>query len=111
MEAALAVYGFVKTVPAGSVVSYGQVADMCDAPVTARIVGQLMASCPDDVPWQRVVGADGRLPIARRGAEPAAMQRRLLEREGIGFLPDGRVDMNRYRWMPEEPGGLFADGN
>jgi methylated-DNA-protein-cysteine methyltransferase-like protein len=25
-------------------------------------------------------------------------QRRLLEAEGVGFLPDGRVDMHRHGW-------------
>jgi len=85
------IYEWVRTVPAGTVVSYGEVARACGTiPI---LVGKAMAVCPEDVPWHRVVGADGTLKIARRGPEWALRQRRLLEAEGITFLPDGRVDM------------------
>ena len=33
-----------------------------------------------------------------------ALQRALLEAEGVPFLPDGRVDMNSARWTMEELG-------
>ena len=31
----------------------------------------------------------------------AELRRALLEEEGVPFLPDGRVDMARCRWLPE----------
>ncbi|MGQ9523387.1 MAG: MGMT family protein [Armatimonadota bacterium] len=87
------VYEWVRHVPAGTVVSYSEVARACGTiPI---LVGKAMAVSPEDVPWHRVVGADGTLKIARRGPEWAAHQRKLLEAEGVAFLPDGRVDM-RY---------------
>ena len=52
-----------------------------------------MRQSPDDIPWQRVVKADG----AVAGGEHAELRRALLEAEGVGFLPDGRVDMEKYK--------------
>ncbi|MBN2525970.1 MAG: MGMT family protein [Deltaproteobacteria bacterium] len=61
----LSVWAFVKRVPAGKVVTYGQVAkSVSPSPGVAantyrafgpRWVGSAMARCPGDVPWQRVV--------------------------------------------------------
>jgi len=108
------VYAFVRTVPAGKVVTYGQVAEcVTDVSLTARQVGEAMHTVPKDVPWQRVVGAGGHLPIYKRSPELAAQQRRLLEAEGVVFLPDveHRIDMSRSQWHPfpqsESQGSLF----
>ena len=49
------------------------------------------------VPCHRVVFKDGRLAPGFAFGGPGA-QRSLLESEGVGILPDGRVDMNRYLW-------------
>jgi methylated-DNA-protein-cysteine methyltransferase related protein len=98
-----AVFRFVRTIPAGRVVSYGQVAEMVEeVSVSARQVGGIMAFCAEDVPWHRVVGADGRLLIAKRDPSLGALQRKLLEREGVAFLDDGRVDMARFQWGGED---------
>ena len=54
-----------------------------------------MRYAPEDVPWQRVVGAGGRLPIARRSPELKLLQLRILMQEGVVFHagdPD-RIDM------------------
>src|SRR5947207_3378395 len=82
-----AVYKVVRSVPAGSVVTYGQAADAVEGfAVTARQAGTALRFAPKDVPWQRVVGAGGRLPIAKRSPELKLLQRRLLEQEGVTFL-------------------------
>ena len=78
-----AIYAFVRTIPAGKVVSYGEVGQAVGE--TARTVGWAMSYVPADVPWHRVVGADGYLRIARRAAELAAEQRKRLESEGAQF--------------------------
>ena len=49
------------------------------------------------VPCHRVVFADGRLAPGFAFGGPDA-QRDLLEGEGVGFLPDGRVDLAHFRW-------------
>lgn len=89
------VYEIVKTIPRGKVVSYGQIAYMLGNPRGARQVGWAMSHCPEGLPWQRVVMADGRVT----GGEWAALRRALLEDEGVPFLPDGRVDM-KAAFMP-----------
>lgn len=71
-----------------------------------------MIVCPPDVPWQRVVGAGGHLPIGKRSPNLKNRQRELLEQEGVRFLPNDCVDMVRSQWMPDgEPpqSGLFDD--
>ena len=88
------VYQIVGTVPCGRVVSYGQIARALGAPQAARQVGWAMRHCPDALPWQRVVRQDGTVA----GGEHAPLRRAMLEAEGVGFLPDGRVDMAQYAW-------------
>ena len=90
------VYNIVAQVPQGKVVSYGQIARMLGRPRAAREVGRAMRLCPDGLPWQRVVMQDG----AIAGGGFAQLRRAMLEAEGVGFLPDGRVEMNISRWDP-----------
>lgn len=88
------VYGLVETIPYGKVVSYGQIAAMLGAINSARTVGWALSGCPADLPWHRVVKADGSLPKP----DFADLQRALLESEGVAFQPDGRVDIRRHGW-------------
>lgn len=109
------VFDFVRSVPVGKVVTYGQIADeVYPARLTARDVGTAMRFAPRDVPWQRVVGAKGYLPIAKRSPELHLQQRRLLEQEGVAFLAGdtSRVDMRLSQWLPEgqSQGSLFDEG-
>ena len=93
-------YSIVKQIPAGRVASYGQIARILGEPRRARYVGFAMHSSPGvagGVPCHRVVFKDGRLAPGFAFGGPDA-QRDLLEAEGIGFLPDGRVDMDRFVW-------------
>ena len=55
-----------------------------------------MRCCSDDIPWQRVVKDSGEIA----GGGHAEFRRILLEEEGVAFMPDGRVDMPRCRWLP-----------
>jgi methylated-DNA-protein-cysteine methyltransferase-like protein len=84
----------LEQVPLGKVVSYGQIARILERPRAAREVGWALRTCPDDLPWQRVVKADGSVT----GGVHAELRRALLESEGVEFLPDGRVDMSIYQW-------------
>ena len=84
------VYAIVAQIPEGRVMSYGQIAHALGRPRAAREVGWAMRHCPEGLPWQRVVMANG----AIAGGEYAALRRQLLEDEGVAFLDDGRVDMD-----------------
>lgn len=93
------VYAIVRQIPRGRVISYGRIARLLGSPRAARQVGWAMRQCPDSLPWQRVVKADGSIA----GGGWAGLRRALLEEEGVVFLPDGRVDMRRCGWL--EDGG------
>lgn len=88
------VYGVVRQIPHGKVISYGQIARILGRPRAAREVGWAMRCCPEGLPWQRVVMADGSIT----GGMYAEMRKMLLENEGVAFLPDGRVDMDSCNW-------------
>jgi alkylated DNA nucleotide flippase Atl1 len=83
----------VEKVPRSTVVTYGDVARMLGTR-SPRSVGQVLARWGAEVPWWRVVRADGRPPPAHSAA---ALQQ--LVRERVPLLP-GRtaVDLNRARW-------------
>ncbi len=97
-----AIYEVVRAIPPGQVMSYGQVGR--EAGSAARTVGWAMANVQDDVPWQRVVGADGYLRIGRRSVALQDAQRKLLEREGVTFAENGCVNMARHQ-VGNEPSG------
>lgn len=96
------VYDLVLQIPAGRVMSYGQVGDWMVPPLSARMVGRVMYHAPDSVPWWRVVGKHGDLPIVKRDPQMAALQRHLLAQEGVAFHEDGRVNMDVCLWHPDE---------
>ena len=79
--------------------SYGQIASLLSRPLSARAVGWAMNQCPGDVPWQRVVNASGGISTEHLH-EPADLQRRLLESEGIRFEKTGSLSMSKYRFTP-----------
>jgi len=101
------VYAFVCEVPAGRVVTYGQVAVALGSPAAARAVGYALSYLgpTTDVPWWRVINARGGISLKGRGAA-ADLQRDLLEREGVTFDATGRTSLNDFRWW----GGLTPDG-
>lgn len=92
------VYDVVRAVPAGHVTTYGDVAAALGSPRVARHVGWALAALRDeDVPWHRVINAQG--TISYRGdVGRGALQRARLEAEGVTFDARGRVELARYRW-------------
>lgn len=99
------VYDVVRQVPAGKVVSYGQVARLIGQPRKARFVGYAMHDNPDPwdpatktgIPCHRVVFKDGRLApgFAFGGIEE---QHARLATEGVAFLDAETVDMKVSQW-------------
>jgi methylated-DNA-protein-cysteine methyltransferase related protein len=87
---ARAVLERAKSIPPGRVTTYGDL-----SPEAPRYAGAVLSAVHDpDVPWQRIVRADGSLAKGER-------QRRLLDAEGVPFNGD-RVDMHAA-WMPPAP--------
>ncbi|MCB9560968.1 MAG: MGMT family protein [Kofleriaceae bacterium] len=98
-----AIYAVVRRVPRGRVATYGQVAELAGFPGGARAAGAAMrGSSAARLPWQRIVGKRG--PTSARIAihDPvgAAVQRQLLEREGVEVSDAGTIDLRRFGWLP-----------
>ena len=74
----------IRATPAGFVRTYGDV-----SPGAPRFAGTLLSRTTEDVPWHRIVRADGSLAKGER-------QRVLLEREGVPFV-GARVDLRAAR--------------
>jgi methylated-DNA-protein-cysteine methyltransferase-like protein len=96
------VYAIVGEVPAGRVITYGAIARLLGDPRKARQVGWALAAAPGrqpPIPAHRVINARGEL-----SGGPAfggyAIQRARLEAEGVRFLADGRIDLDKYLWLP-----------
>lgn len=103
------VWKIVRQIPTGKVATYGQIAGYIPAPQgilpddhlanRARWVGHAMAASPGDVPWQRVINAQGKIS-ARQGAHE---QRKLLEEEGVIFDTRDRINLDRFGWAGPSP--------
>ncbi|HEX9989794.1 MAG TPA: methylated-DNA--[protein]-cysteine S-methyltransferase [Chloroflexia bacterium] len=96
------VWAFVRSVPAGKVVTYGQVAAMVGAPFAARAVGTVLFRTPAsaNVPCQRVVNRWGRLaPVYGWGGMEQHKQE--LEAEDVRVRADYTVDLEVYQWWPD----------
>jgi methylated-DNA-protein-cysteine methyltransferase-like protein len=98
-----AVYKVVRRIPRGRVVTYGQVAELAGYPGAARAVGTAMkTSSPAlGLPWQRVVGAKGRGMGRVSILDPigGAMQRAMLEAEGVEFTAAGGIALAEHGWL------------
>src|SRR5438270_2752228 len=97
------VYAIVANVPRGRVITYGAIAYLLGDPRKAREVGWAMAATPDKeppIPAHRVINARGELS-GGAAFGGYAVQRARLEADGVEFLADGRVDLDRYLWLPE----------
>jgi methylated-DNA-protein-cysteine methyltransferase-like protein len=90
-EFARAVLDVVDAIPRGRVLSYGDVAELVGVR-SARVVGAVLSRYGVEVPWHRVLRADG--SCARHLAE---RQLALLRRDRVP-VRDGRVDMRAARW-------------
>ena len=100
------IYEIVKQIPRGCVATYGQIALMAGNPRWARVVGYALHVNPDPehIPCFRVVNRAGEVSKAFAfGGEN--MQIQLLEQEGVTFTSEGRVDLEKHLWHPEEQGG------
>ena len=95
----------LAAIPAGKVVSYGELAALAGLGRAARWVGRTLSQLPDDtrLPWHRVLGAGGRLSLAA-GTPSGEEQRARLRAEGLTLRND-RVDMRRHGCRPEEAKG------
>jgi len=93
IEYGQAVHQLARLIPAGAVLSYGDVAELLGSG-GPRQVGKAMALAPGGTPWWRVLRANGSIadPLM-----PVALEHWNEEKLA---LPEKKVDMNKFRWNP-----------
>ncbi len=96
-------YRVVRRIPRGRIITYGEVAERAGLPRSARQVGYALSALRFGhrrVPWQRVLGKRARelAVVSLKDPAAAAVQRRLLEAEGIEFDRLGRASLKRFGW-------------
>ncbi|WP_426414783.1 MGMT family protein [Aestuariirhabdus sp. LZHN29] len=93
------IWQVVSLVPAGSVVTYGQIAHMAGLPHHARMVGSVLKQLPPDssIPWHRVINCQGRISFPQGSPQYLRQQERLLA-EGIEFMAE-RISLQQFQWQ------------
>ncbi len=91
-EFAESVYDVVDAIPAGRVVTYGDIAEHLGSGGPRR-VARAMALCQGAVAWHRVIRSNG-VPAEQVRARQLA----LLATEGTPLLDGSRVDLRVARW-------------
>ena len=90
---------FIKSIPAGKVATYGQIADYAGNRRAAREVAYILHSSSEKegLPWQRVINSKGMISLPK-GSASADSQKALLDMEGVEFDERERVDFEQYAW-------------
>ncbi len=108
------IYAVARKIPRGRVVTYGELAELAGIPRGGRIAGASLKNSnrAPGVPWQRVIGKASmrRGRIAIHDPVGAAIQRELLEREGVEVGDRGLIALDVYGWRPTFTGGSGRGG-
>lgn len=81
----------VAAIPEGTVLGYGDVAELAGLR-SARLVGRILAEDGADLPWHRVLRSDGTTAQHLRHRQLQRLREEGVEAEGA------RIDMRHYRW-------------
>lgn len=92
----------IQQIPSGRVMTYGQVALEAGNPRGARQVVRVLhsMSAKYDLPWHRIINAQGGISTPENAEEKGQTQRQRLESEGVQFDNKGKVPLDIYRWHP-----------
>jgi len=91
------IYDVIRQIPEGQVATYGQIAEIVGS-CTPRMVGYALAALTrgSDVPWQRVINAQGKIS-PRANPDETEEQYHRLKDEGIVFDENRRVNLRVWR--------------
>lgn len=92
----------IKQIPAGKIMTYGQVAATAGSPRAARQVTRILHSMSDkhNLPWHRIVNKQGQIAISDE--EARFFQRKSLQEEGVDVDSNNQIDLERFRFEPLE---------
>jgi methylated-DNA-protein-cysteine methyltransferase related protein len=99
------IYRMVLRIPAGRVMTYGQIARLLDERYSPRLVGWAMHATPNDgrhIPWHRVINSRGSTSTGRLILHEPDLQRLLLESEGVVFNDKAVCDLSLFQWSPAQ---------
>ena len=99
------VYAVVRCIPEGKVTTYGRIARMLGRPKASRAVGYALNGLKDkqadpdyaNVPWHRVINAQGRISAVNRELSANRQATRLLD-EGVTVTEALQINLNAYLW-------------
>lgn len=93
------IWQVVGLIPAGFVVTYGQVAELAGLPGRSRLVGRCLSQLPRDtrLPWYRVINASGRISLPV-GSDGYLKQVVMLQEDGVAVV-NGRIKLAQFRWQ------------
>lgn len=90
----------IRRIPKGKVATYGHIAALAGNIGGARQVSWVLhsSSRKEQLPWQRVINSRG--TISLKPGYGYERQKALLEKEGVVFDIQDRVDLRKYLWKP-----------
>ncbi|WP_372697952.1 MGMT family protein [Arthrobacter sp. JSM 101049] len=98
-----AVYRLAGAIPPGCVLTYGDIAELLGSGGPRQVGAAMSQSTGRNVPWWRVVRADGTLPdgLIERAKEHWTEEEIPMHR--------GRIRLAAARWQPDDAGFAFLD--
>ena len=95
-----AIYQVLRQIPAGKVLTYGELAKLAGLGRAARLVGTTLRKLPDgsSLPWHRVINAQGKISLPTHHPSHH-LQRKRLEDEGVRFMGD-KIHLQTFLWRP-----------
>ncbi len=91
-----AIYLALMSIPAGKVITYGQLAALAGLPGAARLAGTVLCGLPEntELPWHRVINAQGKISLPTDSAAYRKQQQR-LQAEGVQMVND-KISLRIY---------------
>ena len=96
-----AVIAIIRSIPAGRVMTYGQIAALAGSPRAARQVVRILHAMSSryDLPWHRVVNKRGEIALTEE--EARFTQGQLLRDEGVTIENGSIADLERFQFQPK----------
>lgn len=91
---------WIRKIPKGKVVTYGQIAKLAGEPHASRGVAWILHSSSKAyrLPWHRVVNAKGEISFPVHSSFHRK-QKKLLENENVEFSLDGKINLKKFQWQ------------